>query len=139
MNDMGDYDAYAFRTSSQTYENLSFSGIYGGIHTFSQLAVTSRSTWCIVSVPVETSLQPNPTRYNANYTRSTKILSIYTSPPIYILRYPNYLTNVPTIKYLHIYMYATCKYSSNHNQLSPRPTIGRSCSHNSHLPWRRGN
>ena len=70
MNDMSEYDACAFRMSSQTNENLSFSGIYGGIHTFSQLAVTSRFTRCVVSVPVETSLQPNPTRYNANYTSS---------------------------------------------------------------------
>ena len=59
MNDMSEYDACAFRTSSQTYENLSFSGIYGGIHTFSQLADLEK-----------TSLQPNPTRYNANYTSS---------------------------------------------------------------------
>ena len=62
MNDMSEYDACAFRTSSQTYENLSFSGKYGGIHTFSQLAVTSRSTRCVVSVPAENFIAAQPNK-----------------------------------------------------------------------------
>ena len=60
MNDMSEYDACAFRTSSQTYENLSLSEIYGVIHMLSQLAVTSRSTWCIVSVPIENFIAAQP-------------------------------------------------------------------------------
>ena len=62
MNDMSEYDACAFRTSSQTYENLSFSGIHGGVHTISQLAVTSRSTRCVVSVPAENFIAAQPNK-----------------------------------------------------------------------------
>ena len=62
MNDMSEYYACVFCTSSQTYENLSFSGIYGGIHTFSQLAVTSRSTRCVVSVPAENFIAAQPNK-----------------------------------------------------------------------------
>ena len=82
---------------------------------FSQLAVTSRSTRCIVSVPIENFIAA-PTQQDIMLIMKvvTKILSIYTSQ-IYILWYPNYPTDIPTIEYLHMYMYATCKYSSNHN------------------------
>ena len=62
MNDMSEYDACSFHTSSQTKENLSFSGIYSGIHMFSQLAVTSRSTWCVVSVPTENFIAAQPNK-----------------------------------------------------------------------------
>ena len=87
MNDMSEYDACVFRTSSQTYENLSFCGIYGGIHTFSQLAVTSRPTRCVVSVPAE-KLHCSTTQQNIMLITQvvTKILSIYTSPDIYTSR-----------------------------------------------------
>jgi hypothetical protein len=96
---MSEHDACMFRTSSQTLGKIYKSnGIGSGIHTFSQYTKLAGQQQCVVSVPIEISLQPIPIGY-ITHNGSTYIHHL-----MHVLRYHSYPTDVPTIKYFHKYM-----------------------------------
>ena len=62
------------------------------------------------------SLQPIPTKEKQAHNESSKLRYSHIYIPGYIyFSIQSYPTDIPTIKHLHMYMCATCKYSGNHN------------------------